>query len=56
MLAWQMIFNANDQPTSLDVHPLTFNVAVGLKDGVKLYNLFSDGMRTTNLFFMLKNC
>lgn len=56
MLAWQMIFNANDQPNSLDVHPLTFIVAVGFRDGVKLFNIYSDGMRTTNINFPLKNC
>jgi hypothetical protein len=31
MLTWQYIFNNNDQPTSLDVHPMTFVVAVGFK-------------------------
>jgi hypothetical protein len=56
MLAWQWIFNANDQPTSIDVHPLTFNVAVGLKEGIKLFNIYSDGMRSTNVNFSLKNC
>lgn len=56
MLAWQMNFNSNDQPNSLDVHPLTFNVAVGYKEGVKLFNIYSDGMKTTNVNFPLKNC
>lgn len=56
MLAWQMIFNINDRPTSLDVHPLTFIVAVGSKLGVKLFNIYPDGMKTTNLQFNLTNC
>ena len=41
MLTWQYIFNNSDQPTSLDVHPLTFVVAVGFKEGLKFYNIFS---------------
>ncbi len=56
MLAWQMNFNSNDQPNSLDVHPLTFNVAVGYKEGVKLFTIYADGMKTTNVNFPLKNC
>lgn len=56
MLAWEMSFNFNDHPTSLDVHPLTFMTAVGFKEGVKLFGIFSDGMRTTNIQFPLKNC
>jgi hypothetical protein len=46
----------NDSPACLDVHPLTFVVAVGFKEGVKLFNIFSEGMRTTNIHFPLKNC
>lgn len=56
MLAWQMIFNTNDHPNSFDVHPLTFSVAVGLREGVKLFTIYSDGMKTTNILFPLKNC
>lgn len=56
MLAWQMIFNTNDQPNSLDVHPLTFTVAVGFKDGIKLFHIFSDGMKAANINFPFKNC
>ena len=56
MLAWETNFNINDNPTTLDVHPLTFNMAVGFKEGVKIFNIFSDGMKTTNIHFPLKNC
>ena len=31
MLIWEMHFNQNDFPSSMDIHPLTFNVAVGFK-------------------------
>ena len=41
MLAWECIFNANDQPASLDVHPLTLSVAVAFRDGVKLFVITS---------------
>ena len=56
MLAWEMVFNSNDQPATLDCHPLTFNVAVGFKEGVKIFNIFSDGMKTNNIHFPIKNC
>lgn len=56
MLAWQMIFNSTDQPTSLDVHPLTFTVAVGSKEGIKMFNVFTDGMKPSNIQFPLTNC
>ena len=56
MLAWQMIFSENDQPSSLDVHPLTFSVAVGFREGVKLFSIYSDGIKTTNVSFPLKGC
>ena len=56
MVAWEMLFNYNDNPTTLDVHPLTFNVAVGFKEGVKIFNVFWDGMKTTNIHFPMKNC
>jgi hypothetical protein len=41
MLAWECIFNSNDNPTSIDAHPLTFNVAVGFKEGLKLFIICS---------------
>jgi len=56
MLAWECTFNANDNPTSLDVHPLTFNVAVAFKEGLKLFVICSEGLRSTNIQFPLKNC
>jgi hypothetical protein len=56
MIAWQMIFNNNDQPNCFDVHPLTFNMAVSFKDGIKFFNIYSDGMKTTNINFPIKNC
>ena len=56
MLAWQMIFNQNDQITSFDVHPLVFTVAVGFREGIKLFSMFLDGIKPTNIQFPLKNC
>lgn len=56
MLAWEMIFNSSDQITSLDVHPLIFTVAVGFKEGIKLFSMFSNGIKPTNIQFPLKNC
>lgn len=41
MLAWECTFNLTDNPTSLDAHPLTFNVAVGFKEGLKLFVICS---------------
>ena len=56
MLEWEFCFNSTDNPTSLDVHPLTFNVAVGFKEGLKLFVICSEGLRTTNIQFPMKNC
>lgn len=56
MLAWEMSFNVNDFPTCLDVHPLTFVVAVGFKEGIKLFTIFADGIKPNNIHFPLKNC
>jgi hypothetical protein len=41
MLMWEVNFGANDEPNSLDVHPLTFNVAIGFKEGLKLFSISS---------------
>lgn len=51
-----MVFNNNDSPSCLDVHPLTFIVAVGFREGIKLFNIFADGIRSNNIHFPLKNC
>jgi hypothetical protein len=56
MLIWETHFNQNDNPSSLDIHPLTFNVAVGFKDGIKLFTLSSEGLKANNIQFPLKNC
>lgn len=56
MLAWQFCFNLTDNPTSLDAHPLTFNVAVAFKEGLKLFVICSEGLKTTNIQFPMKNC
>ena len=56
MLAWECSFNQNDQPSSLDTHPLTLSVAVAFKDGLKLFVITAEGLRSTNLQFPLKNC
>lgn len=31
MLIWEIHFNHNDCPATLDIHPLTYNVAIGFK-------------------------
>ena len=41
MLEWETQFNSNDYPSSLDTHPLTFNVAVGFREGIKLFTISS---------------
>ena len=56
MLAWECTFNQNDQPASLDTHPLTLSVAVAFRDGLKLFVITAEGLKTTNLQFPLKNC
>jgi hypothetical protein len=56
MVAWQIMFNACDQPNSFDVHPLTFNLVVSFKDGIKLYHIYSDGLKPTNINLSIKNC
>ena len=56
MLAWESTFNQNDQPSSLDTHPLTLSVAVAFRDGLKLFSITSEGLKSSNLQFPLKNC
>lgn len=57
MLIWEMHFSSNDDyPSSLDIHPLTFNVAVGFKEGLKLFTISSEGLKPINIQFPLKNC
>ena len=41
MLMWEINFSVNDEPNSVDVHPLTFNVAIGFKEGLKLFTISS---------------
>ena len=41
MLMWEVNFSVNDEPNSVDVHPLTFNVAIGFKEGLKLFTISS---------------
>ena len=56
MLEWECNFSHNDQPMSLDAHPLTNNVAVAFKDGLKLFVISAEGLKSTNIQFPLKNC
>jgi hypothetical protein len=51
-----MHFNQNDYPTSFDVHPLTFNVAVGFKEGLKMFTISAEGLKPNTIQFPLKNC
>lgn len=56
MMEWEYALNQNDSPTSLDVHALTMMVAVGLKEGLKLFVICAEGLKSSNIQFPFKNC
>jgi hypothetical protein len=51
---WENEFS--EQPLSLDMHPSNFEVAISFRDGAKTYVVMSEGIRSTNFSYSLKQC
>jgi hypothetical protein len=45
-----------EQPLSMDMHPSNFEAAISFRDGVKTYTILSEGLRSTNFSYSLKQC
>jgi hypothetical protein len=54
LFLWDCEFT--EQPLAMDMHPSNFEAAISFRDGVKTYTILSEGLKSTNFSYSLKQC